>query len=328
MTILFDIMSSLVSVVMPVYNGEKYLSEALDSVLSQTYSNWELIVVNDGSSDGSVDIIKKYVAKDSRISLIEQENQGQSKARNVGAQRGNGKYLAFLDQDDRYWPTKLDKQVKYLNRKKYTGMVYSDLDRIDEGGGIFARNALSMWPSPHPKQTIIDCLAYDMFIVPGSVLIRKEVFDSLGGFDVRLSGYEDDDLFLRVFRKSRIAFLKESLLQWRITGDSCSYTERMRKSRMIYFEKLKESFPDDTTLSLYWMRDVLMPRFSAVLLDQMHSAKRRRDYKALKDLRKDFSRVPKRPWKLRFATLLISRWVPNVILNILRKFYRRYMSFF
>jgi len=317
-------MSPLVSVIMPVYNGEKFLAEAIESVLVQTYQNWELIIVNDGSSDASAEIIRRYIANDQRISLIEQENQGQSKARNAGAESSRGEYLAFLDQDDRYWVTKLQKQVDYMERKKDIGMVYSDLDHLDKDGYVFSRCALSSWPSPHPKRTIIDCMANDMFIVPGSVLIRKEVFNRAGGFDIRLSGYEDDDLFLRVFRTSRMVFLKESLLQWRISGDSCSYTDRMRKSRMIYFEKLKEAFPDDVRLNLYWMRDVLVPRFCGVLLNQMFVARYQKDFKVLKELRKDFSRIIPRPLKFKIAPFLFSRWIPIWALHFLRALYRRF----
>ena len=108
----------LVSIITPCYNGEKYIAETIDSVLAQTYQNWEMLIIDDGSQDNSVEIIKKYVKKDSRIQLIQQENSGSASARNNGIRNCRGQYIALLDADDLWLPEFLEKQIEFMKEKK------------------------------------------------------------------------------------------------------------------------------------------------------------------------------------------------------------------
>lgn len=112
-------MQQLVSVIMPAYNAEKTIKESIDSVLSQTYDNWELLVINDKSKDNTLSMIKEYVKEDNRIKLIDLEvNQGVAGARNNGLSKAKGRFLAFLDSDDIWSPDKLEKQVRFMCDKK------------------------------------------------------------------------------------------------------------------------------------------------------------------------------------------------------------------
>lgn len=120
-----------VSIITPCYNGEKYISETIDSVLSQTYSDWEMIVVDDGSKDKSVEIVEKYIKKDSRIKLVKQENAGSAAARNNGIRHAKGQYIALLDADDIWMPTFLEKQIQFLVNKDAV-CVYCSYGRINE----------------------------------------------------------------------------------------------------------------------------------------------------------------------------------------------------
>lgn len=122
----------LVSIVMPVFKCERYISKAIESVICQTYSNWELIVVNDDSPDNSVAIAQEYAEKDCRIRIVHQiPNAGCAQARNLGISQARGQYIAFLDSDDIWVATKLDKQVRLL-KEKGAQIVYSSYDFIDE----------------------------------------------------------------------------------------------------------------------------------------------------------------------------------------------------
>ncbi|MGL4999874.1 MAG: CpsB/CapC family capsule biosynthesis tyrosine phosphatase [Cetobacterium sp.] len=124
---------SLISVVTPMYNDEKYIGETIESVQNQSYTDWEMIIIDDGSSDNSVNVIKKYVVKDSRIKLIEHEsNKGVANARNTGLQVAKGKYVAFLDSNDTWTPDKLKKQKKFMEKNRckisFTGYFNCDKD--------------------------------------------------------------------------------------------------------------------------------------------------------------------------------------------------------
>ena len=105
-----------ISVIMPVYNGEKFLKEAIESILNQTFQNFELIIINDGSKDSSLDIIKKYENSDNRIKVINQENAGVSVSRNNGIKNSIGEYVAFIDCDDLWLPKKLETQLESFNK--------------------------------------------------------------------------------------------------------------------------------------------------------------------------------------------------------------------
>ena len=117
--------SPLVSIIMPAYNASAFIAEAIRSVLDQTYSNWELIIVDDGSTDETPLVVRSFV--DKRVKYIRKERQGQSAARNTAMQRASGVYLSFLDADDLFLPRKLELQIKYLERQRSCGVCYADL---------------------------------------------------------------------------------------------------------------------------------------------------------------------------------------------------------
>src|SRR6266571_921678 len=130
----------LVSVVIPVYNGERFLWESLQSVFAQSFQDYEIICVDDGSKDASLAILNEY--RD-RIKVLQQANTGQAGARNAGAKTGIGKYLAFLDHDDRWYPQKLERQVAVLEANSEAIMVHCDMDWIDGTGHVTQRSVVS-----------------------------------------------------------------------------------------------------------------------------------------------------------------------------------------
>ncbi len=123
----------LVSIITPCYNGSKYICETIDSVLNQTYSEWEMIIIDDGSKDNSADIVREYEAKDSRIHLVQQENAGSAAARNNGIRQAEGQYIALLDADDIWEPEFLESQIAFMTEKDAV-CVYCSYTCINDKG--------------------------------------------------------------------------------------------------------------------------------------------------------------------------------------------------
>lgn len=122
--------NNLVSIITPCYNGEKYIAETIESVLNQTYPDWEMIIVDDGSQDKSAEIVERYQKKDSRIKFLQQTNAGSAAARNNGIRHANGRYIALLDADDIWKPNFLEEQLRFM-KEKNTICVFSSYSRIN-----------------------------------------------------------------------------------------------------------------------------------------------------------------------------------------------------
>jgi glycosyltransferase involved in cell wall biosynthesis len=251
-----------IAAVIPLYNGAPYIEEAIRSVMAQTVQADEILVVDDGSTDQGPQIANRFGV--ANLTLIWQENAGQSAARNRGVRHSTSSLIAFLDQDDAWYPHHLQELLKPFSKDRGIplGWSYSNLDEIDEKGRLVNRGALDRLSTTHPKRSLITCLGEDMFILPSASLISREAFDAVGGFDERLSGYEDDDLFLRMFRAGYDnVYINRSLSKWRIYHSSSSFSARMRESRLIYFNKLRQEFPENRMMNTNYVRDIIAPRF-------------------------------------------------------------------
>jgi glycosyltransferase involved in cell wall biosynthesis len=267
-----------IAVIIPLYNGSRHIEEAMDSVFRQSVAPKEIIVVDDGSTDSGAGVeIVERLAKTHQLTLVQKANGGQSSARNLGVSKSRSELIAFLDQDDVWY----DNHLQELSKPFQTwstcplGWVYSNLDEIDERGSLVCRDFLNTCPGAHPKRDIHDCIRNDMFVLPSAALIRREAFEAVGGFDERLCGYEDDDLFLRIFRAGYDnIFLDRALSKWRIYPSSTSYSPRMATSRRIYARKLLEQFPDDPKRGRFNARDLIVPRFGQFVIQDWLNAMR------------------------------------------------------
>ncbi|MGF1478661.1 MAG: glycosyltransferase family 2 protein [Cyanophyceae cyanobacterium] len=225
-----------VSVIIPAYNTMKYLPETVESVLQQTFTNFEAIVVNDASSDG----VEQWVNQlsDPRVKLITHAvNQGLAKTRNTGIKAAQGELLAFLDGDDLWQPTKLAQQVQLLDTHPEVGLIYTWVAYIDEQGKatgrVFKHEAEGDVWSVLVQHNIVEC---------GSVpLVRRECLETVGCFDPQLSQFnngEDWDLWLRIAERYPFKVVKEPLVYYRQRPASGSRNwEAMEKSFHIVFEK-------------------------------------------------------------------------------------------
>uniref|UniRef100_A0A7V2EF20 Glycosyltransferase n=2 Tax=Thermoanaerobaculum aquaticum TaxID=1312852 RepID=A0A7V2EF20_9BACT len=233
----------LISVILPVYqiaDRPHLLREAIESVGKQEYPDVELIVVDDGSSDSSFDLaaaLCRELLVPARV--LKKGNGGQSSARNLGVRHALGEWVAFLDQDDAYHPNRFSAVVKKLSPN--VALVYTDLDTMGlDGLPLWQRiHQLHGCGGTHPICCLEDAVTGDVFVVPGVMTVRRELFLEIGGFDERLSGYEDDDLFVRLLNRGEIQYVPRPTLRWRMHAESASQSERMVKSRMLYWEKLE-----------------------------------------------------------------------------------------
>ena len=252
-----------VSVIIPVYNGARFLKASVGGVIAQTLHPLELFCVDDGSTDGSPQLLEAIETPFPKHMLY-QKRKRQSAACNLAAARTRGKYLAFLDQDDIWYPTALEKLVAPLEQNPLLGWSYSDVDEIDLNGLMVTRRALRTYNAlvEHPKTSLFDMLRADMLVLASSAIVRRDAFMAIGGFDERLSGYEDDDLFLRLFKAGWMnVFLNESQVRYRRYSGSSTHSEHMRLSREVFAAKLMEMFPDDPELQRFYVRDLIAPRF-------------------------------------------------------------------
>ena len=207
-------MQPLVSVIMPAYNTEKYIGESIQSVLDQTYTNWELLVVDDGSTDTTAQIVRAFADSDRRIKYFFQQNAGQSKARNTAIQNARGTLLAFLDSDDLWLPEKLQLQLRAMVATN-VDVVYSNGFVIYEPGAPPGQMDFPIVAGTVEGRKMFDLLLLLNFIPVQSVVLRKEVFDKAGPFEESLL-CEDYDLWLKI-ASSGASFhgLNQKLIKYR-----------------------------------------------------------------------------------------------------------------
>jgi glycosyltransferase involved in cell wall biosynthesis len=215
---------ALVSVIIPSYNAEAYLSQTLECVLAQTYQAFEVIVVDDGSSDGTCAIVEEFVKRDPRFQLIRQSNAGVGAARNAGIRKARGQYIAPLDADDVWFPEKLAKQVARMEQGgDQMGLVACWCRYIDEHG----QDAHSS-PPWRIEGRVRHALVLRNIIDNASMpLIRAAALQEVGLYLTRAEqggaqGCEDWDLHLRIAERFQVGFVFEHLMAYRLTGSSMS----------------------------------------------------------------------------------------------------------
>ena len=180
-----------VSVIIPVYQGDRFLAEAVESVLNQTYTNYEIIVINDGSTDNSNDVLQPYLDK---IRYVYQENQGVAAARNRGIKIARGEFLAFLDQDDFWLPDKLASQVACFDTKPELGIVHCGWRRVDRGGKPLGN--VEPWHQA-PNLNLEEWVQWKPILL-SAMMFRREWLKRVGGLDTRFQQVCDLDLALRL----------------------------------------------------------------------------------------------------------------------------------
>ncbi len=212
----------LVSVIIPTYNRADLIGEAVTSVLNQTFDDFEVIVVDDGSTDNTKEAIDRI---EGPIRYIYQENKGLSGARNPGIDVAGGEYIAFLDSDDLWLPEKLAEQVRLLDQNSSAGFVYTDYEFVD-GDGRSLPKPENYLANPLRNGWILKHLLSFDFIPPSTVMVRKDCLRSVGLFNTSLKqGTDDFDLLLRLVKRYEAAFVDRPLTKIRVHGNNWSTEE-------------------------------------------------------------------------------------------------------
>jgi glycosyltransferase involved in cell wall biosynthesis len=217
-----------VSVIIPAYNAAQYLGQAVESVLSQTFSDFEIILVDDGSTDNTKDVVNSFA--DNRLRYIYQVNKGRTGARNTGIYHATGKYVAFLDSDDRYLPQKLELQAKHLNSTPELDFVASGHTFIDEAGiPLHSSRPWTVRPLLTLDTWLLGCPA-----IVNAILVRREWLLKLNGFDEKLQRAEDWDLWLRLAHaRCNMDWIKEIVCCYRMHSGQSVRDAVLQKEGMI-----------------------------------------------------------------------------------------------
>lgn len=219
----------LVSVIMPVYNAERYIREAIDSILAQTCTDWELILIDDASRDRSAEVAKAYAAQDRRIRYYANEvNLGVAKTRNRALSLARGEFVAPLDNDDVALPTRLEEQVRFLRTHQDHALVASDLEIIDEES-----RRVAMRTYPHRDEEIRASLSRMNPIANPASMFRRSAFLALGGtYDETVCPVEDYEFVTRIALQFKLANLDRRLTRYRISATQAKSVYLKRTLRM------------------------------------------------------------------------------------------------
>ena len=256
--------SPKVSVVIPVFNGERFIGDAIRSVLGQTFGDFEIIVVDDGSTDQTEKIVRQF---SDRVAYHRQENRGAGAARNLGVMCASGEWIAFLDADDIWYPQKLAVQFEALAMNPAIAFVYSDMDTIDVHEAILQRNFLTTQVTTQVKRRRrkkdrdLASLGFGRqpFPYPSTVLLKRELFSQSGGFSplFRRNYHEDFDLFARIAHVAPLHFLPQSLVQYRQLPSAGIRNEWYDANWLLFLERLAELWRDhpDRLKRVEWVID-------------------------------------------------------------------------
>lgn len=239
-----------ISVIIPTYNCFSYIKEAVDSVLNQTYQNIEIIIVDDGSTDNTMQLLTPY---SSQIKYIHQQNRGPSAARNTGIRAAQGEWIAFLDADDIWLPNKLEKQILLAEEKNELDVIFTDFYYLCENGKNFKYRTGFEYHSSIKKLLtkkvsssgkiitgeIFSSILKDFFINFSTVLIRRRCFEATGELDESLLIAEDLQLWLRLSKQFKFGFIDECLVKNKIREGNLSWDfEKSMSCRKAMLENL------------------------------------------------------------------------------------------
>jgi len=247
------------SVIIPAYNAARFLADTVESVLSQSARDWELLIIDDGSQDRTGEIASQYAEKDPRIQSFSLPNAGVAAARNAGFQRSDrqSQYICYLDHDDVWIPDALESLIGALQAQPDAVAASGLPESVDANcrplpaddiqlycRDRFALDGSKLIRQPDDKQTTFDCFAVrNCIITPGLVMIRRSAHERCGQFDESLSGYDDWDMWLRLSRLGEFAYLNRVVLKYRLhdANQSRAHKAMDKRERQLYSKLFSET---------------------------------------------------------------------------------------
>lgn len=251
-----------VSVLMPAYNAELYIGEAIDSILAQTYTDYECIIIDDGSSDRTREIIQQYASKDERIVAVQNEqNLRICKTLNKWIHLAKWVYIARMDADDICFPERLQLQVDFMNADLSVGIVWWNMDIMDESGTVYSSRTYHQTDAEIRKHIF----RYSPFCHPAT-MIRKSVLLMSGLYNESWIYAEDYDLYFRIWQFSSFSNLTETLLKYRILDNGMTWSKSKYMENCTQYVKLKAIFEYGYVMSYSDKVYTLLQRFSSFII--------------------------------------------------------------
>lgn len=234
--------SPVISVITPTYNRADFLPEAVRSVLDQSFPDFELLIVDDGSTDDTREVLAPFL-EDPRVHYQYQPNQGQSVARNLGLAKARGRFICFLDSDNAWLPHKLEQQLAAFEQHPDVDVVYGDILTIDEQGKELSRKNMRRYSGRIAPQMLKDnCVSMN------TAMARRVCFDEMGGMSGKRRVADDYDLWLRFSAKYRFLYMPDFFAKYRVMADQISSDKRRRfdSNEQILLDFLRD-YPDAVT---------------------------------------------------------------------------------
>lgn len=250
------IKSPTVDVIIPVFNGQDYIIQAIQSIETQTVDPNRIIVIDDGSTDNTGDLVRSYKCR-IPLDYHSQENRGLSAARNAGITRSHAEFIAFLDADDVWYPQKIEKQLAVMANKEFSslGVVYCQYDTIDQAG-LPIKSFYIVAIDLSVRGNVFDkLLQANKVVSSGSgVLIRRDCFEKVGLFDERMQAFEDWDMWIRLAKYYQFDFSPDTLVRIRRHNNNMQRDiSHMFKNSLVFFDKWIQNLPTNSRIPSTWV---------------------------------------------------------------------------
>jgi glycosyltransferase involved in cell wall biosynthesis len=248
-----------VLIILSVHNAKQYANGAIASILAQTFSDFELIIIDDGSTDGTADLLKEFTIKDTRVRIITNEtNIGLTRSLNLALKQARGEYIARMDADDIALPNRLERQIAFLKSHPDISIVGTAYEWIDKDGNVIGKPKMITG-----ADAIHRALPRTNPLLHSSVMIRRSALDQVGGYNETMKRAQDYDLWLRLSRTCKFENLSEVLMQKRVTRNIISFKNEREQIRFALLARLNALKRGDFPL---WCAIYLLKPFLATIL--------------------------------------------------------------